>query len=531
MNELCYNGNTQVKKDGVIQNYTAHELQEYIACRDSVEYFCENYVKVISLDHGLTPFKLRGYQTELVKHYAENQFSIVLAPRQSGKSITSVAFILHYAIFNADKKIGILANKGATAREMLSRITLMLENIPFFLQPGCKTLNKGSIKFSNNSEIIAAATSGSSIRGLSLNCVMIDEFSFVNDAETFYTSTYPVITSGNDVKVIITSTPNGIGNMFYKLWKGATQKQNEFKPFTIKWWDVPGRDEEWKRKTIANTSERQFKQEFECAFIGSTPTLVDGDILLGLQSHEPIKVWRNVKYYVEPKAGHNYILTVDVGKGRGQDYSTFIVFDVTAHNFEIVCVYRDNMISPLMFPEYIVRVGAAYNNALVIIENNDAGQVVCNSVAYDYDYENMFVSNATKRDGLGVYMTKRVKRIGCSNLKDIIESGRLEINDHDAIVELSSFEPKGDSYAASGDCHDDLVMNMVLFAWFISTESFSDYSTHILREILYKEKINAIDEDLPPFGVISSANYGDSLPDSARYYQAMADEMKEWNDL
>jgi hypothetical protein len=273
----------------VVQNYTAHELNEYIKCRDDVAYFCENYVKVISLDHGLVPFKLRGYQTKMVQHFNNNKFNIVLACRQSGKSITSVAWLLHYVIFNAEKKIGMLANKGATAREMLARLTLMLENLPFFLQPGCKVLNKGSIKFSNNSEIIAAATSSSSIRGLSLNCVFLDEFAFVNKANEFYTSTYPVITSGSDTKVIITSTPNGVGNMFYKLWQGAIQNANSFKPFTIKWWEVPGRDEAWKQQTIENTSELQFRQEFAVEFIGSSLTLIASDTLLALQARAPIK--------------------------------------------------------------------------------------------------------------------------------------------------------------------------------------------------------------------------------------------------
>lgn len=260
----AYNGNPHVKGDGVQQNFTAHEIVEYQRCMADVGYFCEQYVKVIHLDHGLVPFKLRGYQQSMVQHFTDNRFNIVLACRQSGKSITSVAWLLHYVIFNPDKTVGMLANKGATAREMLSRLTLMLENLPFFLQPGCKVLNKGSIKFSNNSQIIAAATSGSSIRGLSMNVIFLDEFAFVQNANEFYTSTYPVISSGKDTKVIITSTPNGVGNMFYRLWEGAIQKTSEFKPFTIKWSDVPGRDEAWKKQTIANSSELQFNQEFEC---------------------------------------------------------------------------------------------------------------------------------------------------------------------------------------------------------------------------------------------------------------------------
>jgi|694.fasta_scaffold00486_2 hypothetical protein len=267
-----------------------------------------------------------------------------------------------------------------------------------------------------------------------------------------------------------------------------------------------------------------------CDFIGSSLTLIASDTLLALQARAPIKEWQDTRYYVEPKAGHNYIMTVDVSKGRGQDYSTFTVFDVTSTTFSTVCIYRSNMISPLMFPEYITRAAKVYNDALVVIENNDAGQVVCNSVYYDYEYDNTFVSSAVKNNGIGVTMTKRVKRIGCSNLKDLIERGRLEVCDADAVTELSSFEPKGDSYAASGGCHDDLVMNMVLFAWYVSTDSFTSLTNHELKDLLYAEKIREMEEDLPPFGFISRASNSDK-PDSAVHYEQQISDLREWNTL
>ena len=524
-----YNGNPHVKGDGVQQNFTAHEIVEYQRCMANVGYFCENYVKVIHLDHGLVPFKLRGYQESMVQHFSDNRFNIVLACRQSGKSITSVAWLLHYVIFNPDKTIGILANKGATAREMLSRLTLMLENLPFFLQPGCKVLNKGSIKFSNNSQIIAAATSGSSIRGLSMNVIFLDEFAFVQNANEFYTSTYPVISSGKDTKVIITSTPNGVGNMFYRLWEAAIQQTSEFKPFTIKWSDVPGRDEAWKRQTIANSSELQFAQEFEVNFIGSSATLISSEALLGLKGVEASKYQYGIKYYDDPVEAHDYIMTVDVSKGRGQDYSTFTVFDVSTMPFKTVCTYRDNLISPLIYPELIVRAAKQYNNAMVVIENNDAGQVVCNAVYYEYEYDNMFVSSAVKSNGIGVMMTKRVKRIGCSNLKDLIESGKLEVCDIDTIAELSSFEPKGESYAARGSAHDDLVMNLVMFSWFVSTDAFGGMSNIDLKQLLYSEKIREMDEDVPLFGIIN--NYTSDAPASSQYYEEALQQNSEWAGL
>ncbi|MBR48429.1 MAG: terminase, partial [Flavobacteriaceae bacterium] len=215
----------------------------------------------------------------MFKEFKKNRFSIVLACRQSGKSISVCAYLLWYALFNPEKTIAILANKGATAREMLARITLMLENIPFYLQPGTKALNKGSIEFSNNSRIIAAATSGSSIRGLSVNLLYLDEFAFVERASEFYTSTYPVVTAGSNTKVIITSTANGIGNTFHKLWEGAVQNVNVFKPFRVDWWDVPGRNDKWKEETILNTSQLQFDQEFGNTFFGTGDTLINTETL------------------------------------------------------------------------------------------------------------------------------------------------------------------------------------------------------------------------------------------------------------
>ena len=285
-----YLGNINVKRDGVQHNFTEWEIKEYLKCSKDPVYFCKTYLKVISLDEGLVPFDLYPYQEKMFDHFNNNRFSIVLACRQSGKSISSVGYIIWFAVFHSEKTIAVLANKGATAREMLGRITLMLENLPFFLQPGTKALNKGSIEFSNNSRIIAAATSGSSIRGMSVNLLFLDEFAFVENANEFYTSTYPVISAGKDTKVIITCTANGIGNTFHKIWEGAVQKVNEFIPFTVNWWDVPGRDDEWKRQTISNTSQLQFDQEFGNTFYGTGDTLINAETLLGFRASNPQEV-------------------------------------------------------------------------------------------------------------------------------------------------------------------------------------------------------------------------------------------------
>ena len=525
--EAGYLGNPLVKRDGVQQNFTQEEVAEYVKCMKDAAYFAEKYVKVISLDEGLVSFKPYEYQDEMFKHFNENRFSIVLACRQSGKSISTVIYILWYAVFHPEKTIAILANKGATAREMLSRVTLALENLPFFLQPGCKALNKGNITFGNNTKIVAAATSGSSIRGLSVNLLFLDEFAFVENAAQFYTSTYPVVSAGKETKVIITSTANGVGNVFHRLYEGAVQNTNEFKAFRVDWWDVPGRDEEWKRQTISNTSERQFEQEFGNSFHGTSNTLVSSNTLLSLKAAEPVEFRNDVSYYEKPKEGVRYVMTVDVSKGRGQDYSTFNVIRIDDLGFAQVCTYRNNLVSPMLFPDIIVKVATLYNNAMVVIENNDAGQVVCNHVYYDYEYENMFVSSSVKSNGIGVMMTKRVKRIGCSNLKDIVELNKLHIVDANTISELSTFEVKGGSYSASTGNHDDLVMNLVMFAWFVSSDAFGNMSDTDLKSMLYQDRVREMEDDVMPFGIINDR----PTTNTTVVYEDMINAVNEWNNL
>jgi hypothetical protein len=499
-----YLGNINVKRDGVNQQWSTELIQEYAKCMHDPEYFTEKYIKVISLDKGLVPFNLYQYQRNMFAEFNTNRFNIVLACRQSGKSISACAYLLWYALFHSEKTIVILANKGDTAREMLSRITLMLENIPFFLQPGAKALNKGSIEFSNHSRILARATSGSSIRGLSVNLLYLDEFAFVERATEFYTSTYPVIAAGTETKVIITSTANGIGNTFHKIWEGAIQGVSDFKPFRVDWWDVPGRDEAWKKQTIANTSQLQFDQEFANTFFGTGDTLVNAETLMSLRAREPIRRLENycLNVYKETIKGHDYIMTVDVSKGRGQDYSTFNVIDISVSPFEQVAVYRNNVMSPILFPNIIYKYAKIYNEAYVVIESNDQGGVVCNGLYHDLEYENMHVESAIKANALGVEMTRKVKRLGCSAIKDVLENHKLNIVDENTILEISTFEARGQSYEASNGNHDDLMMNLVMFGFFISTQYFNDMTNIDLKKMLFDQKMRDIDNDIVPFGFI-----------------------------
>jgi len=499
-----YLGNINVKRDGVTQDWTRDQVLEYKKCMDNPVYFTEKYVKIIQLDEGLVPFELYDYQKNMFNQFNDNRFNIVLACRQSGKSISACAYLLWYALFNPEKTIAILANKGATAREMLGRITLMLENIPFFLQPGCKTLNKGSIEFSNNSRIIASSTSTSSIRGYSVSLLYLDEFAFVEKAAEFYTSTYPVVSSGKDTKVIITSTANGLGNMFHKIWEGSQQRINEFIPFRVDWWDVPGRDDKWKVQTIANTSQLQFDQEFGNTFFGTAHTLINPDTLIKLRAKPPAELREDglLKLYEEAKEKHQYIISVDVSKGRGQDYSTFNVIDISTAPWRQVAVYRNNNISPMLFPDIIYKYAVSYNNAYVVIESNDQGMIVCNGLYYDFEYDNMHVQSTVKAGQLGIEMSRKVKRLGCTAIKDILEQNRLTLVDQDTINEMSTFVQYGQSYRAVDGTHDDLAMGLVLFAYFASSSYFEEVTAINLKQLLFEQEAQEIEEDLVPFGFV-----------------------------
>ena len=499
-----YLGNNLVKRAGVETQYTPEELQEYIKCSNEPVHFIESYCSIISLDEGLVKFKLRGYQDKLINHYNDNRFNVVLASRQSGKSITSCAYLLWYLLFHPEVTVAVLANKGVIAREMISRIVTMLESVPFFLQPGVKILNKGNIEFGNDSKVVAAATSSSSIRGLSINLLYLDEFAFVENAEEFYTSTYPVVTSGKNSKVIITSTANGVGNMFYKIYESAIQKQSEYKHFLINWYDVPGRDEEWKKQTIANTSETQFEQEYGNSFLGTGNTLINSNILLGLRSIDADWSRDNINIYTRPIEGHAYICTVDVSKGRGIDYSTFSIFDVSVQPFKQVATFRDNMLSPMLLPDMVNKYVKPYNEALVIVENNAEGGMVAQQLHYDIEYPNVFVQGMTKQEDIGVTMNKKVKRIGCSTLKELLEEHRLELCDRATITELLTFVNKGTSYEAAKGYHDDMVMNCVLFSWFVTTEYFYHLTDSQVKDLLYSEQQKMIEDDMLPAGVFGS---------------------------
>ena len=511
-----YLGNPNLKKANVQQTWTKKEVEEYARCMKDPVYFIQQYIKIVSLDEGLIPFKLYDFQKEMVGTFHNNRFTICKLPRQSGKSTTIISYLLHYVLFNPSVNVAILANKAATARDLLGRLQLAYENLPKWLQQGVMSWNKGSLELENGSKILASSTSASAVRGGSYNIIFLDEFAYVpaNVAEQFFSSVYPTISSGKTTKVMIVSTPHGM-NMFYKLWNDAENERNSYIPIDVHWSEVPGRDAAWKEETIKNTSASQFNTEFECEFLGSIDTLITPQKLRTMSYKNPTQSNAAVDLYEKPEPGRTYMLTADVSRGTKNDYSAFLVFDVSEMPYRIVAKYRDNEIKPLLFPSKIYDIARAYNQAFVLIEINDIGEQVANTLQYDLEYDNLVMASMRGRAGqilgggfsggraqLGVRTTKTVKKVGCSNLKQLIEDDKLIIEDLDIISELSTFIVKGSSFEADEGCTDDLVACMFIFAWATDQTYFKELTDMDVRQTMMKEQQYALEQDMAPFGFV-----------------------------
>ena len=512
-----YLGNPNLKRANVAQNFTPEEVEEFVKCSKDPVYFITNYIKIISLDLGLVPFDLYPFQADMVNKFHDNRFNIAKLPRQSGKSTVVTAYLLWYSIFNDNVNVAILANKAATAREMLQRLQLSYENLPKWLQQGVVNWNRGSLELENGSKIMAASTSASAVRGMSFNIIFLDEFAFIptHIADEFFSSVYPTISSGKSTKVIIISTPKGM-NMFYKLWHDAEKGKNEYTTTEVHWSQVPGRDAAWKEQTIKNTSEEQFNQEFECEFLGSVNTLITSSKLKILPYDDPLTSSAGLDIFEEPIEGHDYVCTVDVARGITKDYSAFTIIDTTDIPYRLVAKYRNNKIKPLLFPNIIHQVCTQYNHAYTLIEVNDIGGQVADIMQFDLEYDNLLMCSMRGRAGqvvgqgfsgskvqLGVKMSTTVKKTGCANMKQLIEDDKLVFTDFDIITELTTFIQKGQAWEAEEGCNDDLAMCLVIFSWLATTDYFRELHDSDVRARMYQEQKDAIEADMAPFGFVS----------------------------
>jgi hypothetical protein len=543
MADKVYKGSPNLKAANVEMSFTPKQVQEWLKCADDPVYFTKNYIKIVSLDEGLVPFKMWDFQEDMIERFHSNRFNIAKLPRQTGKSTTVVSYLLHYCIFNDNVNIGILANKLSTSRELLGRLQLAYENLPKWMQQGIVSWNKGSLELENGSKIMAASTSSSAVRGMSFNIIFLDEFAFVptHIAEQFFSSVYPTISSGKSTKVIIISTPNGM-NMFYKLWHDAERGKNEYITTEVHWSQVPGRDANWKEQTIANTSQRQFTQEFECEFLGSVDTLIAASKLRTMVYDDPIADnGKGLVVYENPKKEHDYIITVDVARGVGSDYSAFLVFDITKFPYRLVARYKNNEIKPMMFPTIITDMAIGYNRAYVLTEVNDIGDQIASMMHFDLEYDNILMCAMRGRAGqivgtgfsgkktqLGVKMSKTVKKVGCLNLKTFIEDDKLVIPDYDTISELTTFIQKSQSFEAEEGCHDDLAMCLVIFCWLAVQDYFKEMTDNDVRQRIYDEQKNQIEQDMSPFGFIS-----DGLEDQESFVDKDGDRwfLDEYGDV
>lgn len=521
-----YLGNPQLKAENVHVQFTQEQVEEFIRCKNDYIYFIKNYIKIINVDHGLMNFEMYDFQEEIANTVHNNRFSILKLPRQVGKTTTIGSYLMWVAIFHKDQNIAILANKGETAKEIILRIQKSYENLPLWLQQGVKEWNKHSIVLENGSRMLATSTGSSAGRGQSFNIVMLDEFAFVprNIAEDFITSIYPVISSGTKTKIIMVSTPNGM-NLFYKYWTDAVNKQNLYAPYEAHWSQVPGRDEKWKQETIANTSEEQFEQEFECRFKGGSNTLISPVKLSEMIWKEPVKKYQAqdgniIKVYEIPSEEKSYVCCVDTSRGLGFDYSAFTIIDVSKAPYKLVATFRSNTTSHLLYPDIIVNTCKLFNNAYLLIETNDIGQQIIDTIYHDLEYEFMFSSTTQGRGGqklssgfgsksskFGINTSDSLKRVGCSNLKSLIETDSLIIEDYDLIEEFSTFiKNKKNSYSAENGTHDDMVMTLVMFGWLSKEKLFKELTSIDMRKQLFSDKIQQMqNEILPPKPVFNKS--------------------------
>jgi len=523
-----YLGNQNLKAAGVSVPFTEEQVKEYLKCSKDPVHFIKKYIKIVSLDEGLVPFDMWDFQEDIVEKVHNNRFVIAKLPRQTGKSTTMISYLLHYVLFNQDVNVAILANKLATARELLHRLQLAYEYLPKWMQQGIVEWNKGSIELENGSKILASSTSASAVRGGSFNMIFLDEFAHVPTgiAEEFFSSVYPTITSGQSTKVLMVSTPNGL-NMFYHYWRGATKKigepgKNEYVPIEVYWKQVPlypggpKRDDKWKEETITNTSEQQFQSEFECDFIGSTHTLISSHKLKSLSWISPIiRNTDGLTIYEEPIKDHTYICTVDTSRGQGKDYSAFTIVDISEMPYRLVAKYRNNIISPMIYPTVIKALCEQFNKAFCLIEINDIGGQVADILHADLEYENVLMVNTRGRKGqvisggfggsstqMGVRTTQVVKKLGCSVLKSLIEEDKLIIEDMETVGELITFVAKKQSFEADAGHNDDLVMCLVLFGWLSRQDYFKELTNVDTRTAIYEDEISRLEDEMTPFGFI-----------------------------
>jgi len=519
-------GQDGIKPPGTKIKYTEAMLREYMKCAEDPVYFIENYYFIVDLDKGLTNITLIDYQVDLVQHMHDNRFSVVLASRQVGKTIITVGYLLWYLLFNSYKEIAVLSKTGPDASDIMRKLKRAFVQVPEWLQQNVTEWNMGSVSLENGNKIYARCTTEDAGRSASANILFLDEFAFVpqNIANQFYKSAYPIISNSKESKVIICSTPNGY-NHFYTIYQRAVRGDNFYKPFVIYWWQFPGRDEEWKKQTIANLAteegmsnsdgEAKFAQEYDLNFdntsvralLSSESQRRISDRLISvteIENHPLSKI--GVRIYEDYQEGYVYFACVDTGGGAGADYHALNIIKVEPGKFKQVAVFYDNEISTVEYAEVVDAVSKHYGKAYQLVENNGVGLSVVDHLWYTLESPSMIILD---KKNLGVRMTKMLRNKGIAKIKDYIETGVLEINDVDTLRELSFFtqNAKSKKFQAEAGNNDDLVMSLVMFGYFSNDMSFDSFLEDKSKgglDAIRKNMREKISED-NPFAIDHSA--------------------------
>lgn len=503
-----------LRRANIKTQYTPEMIAEWKRCRKDIVYFAETYCAITHIDYGTIKVQLRDYQKDMLKIMHENRMSAHKLSRQLGKTTAVAIFLAHYVCFNKDKAVGILAHKGSMAVEVLERTKQAIELLPDFLQPGIVEWNKKSIVLENGSSIGAYASSPDAVRGNSFSFIYIDECAFIQNWTDCFLAIQPVISSGRESKMIMTTTPNGL-NHFYDIWQSAIDGKSGYVPYEAVWHSVKERlynkadifDDgyEWSSQAIAGSSLEQFLQEHNAEFFGSSGTLIRATTLSRLSFIDVVN--DNGFYQFEkPKEGRKYVATLDCSEGRGQDYHAMQIIDITEFPYKQVAVYHSNTTSHFILPDIVFKYLMMYNECPVYIELNSTGVSIAKSLAMDLEYDNIICDSFID---LGMKQSKRSKAMGCSAIKDLIEKDKLIINHKGTIQELRTFSEKGVSWAAEEGFHDDLVMSLVIFGWLTTQEKFAEYAgkdeMRIASEIFRKE-LDELGEEYAPVVIYDGAN-------------------------
>jgi len=470
-----YMGNPNLPTKDAKFEYTAEMVAEIEKSKNSLTYFAENYFYIIDPDEGKTVINLFDYQTRLLKAFEDNRFNIVLSSRQSGKTTVMTILALHEACFKDDKNIIVVANKEDTAKNIFKRIKMAYEQLPNWLKPGVKNWGQTSIEFTNGSYIGISTTTGSAARGQAVNLLLLDELAFIEPdsiVEDFWKSVYPTVSRAKTSKILITSTPNGKGNLFYRLYNDATKADNRFHPEKIDWWEVPDRDKKWKQEQIKDLgSHEAFAQEYGNEFLDNSQGSLDEELFDKLKEEccEPLHILKDGSYKIweEYDPEKIYAIGGDVSEGVGLDSSVLEIFDISNPS-EIIQVgeYCNNNIGPAEFTNEVNEIASHWGKPILLIERNNQGTGVCDNLITHSMYPNLVSwgvkeSHKNKQNGMISHINTKYKAV--QNMRYFVnESKSVKFRSIDCLKEFKNFVryPNGSWKAKSGE-HDDRVMATV----------------------------------------------------------------------